>query len=388
MEFARAEVAARGLANRTIEQIVHHALGHTAPAITLRTRLLLRTFFSELPWTSREAGSLAGIIGDGTEWHTIELADDLHVCFGWRAGQFRIDAWCTTGDGSRADAAAPDPAVRRLERHVPTEISHAAVDNAPLDATATHSGPPSLDESFDGPVACETRPGNRVIAFRTGTDDGSGNGAWLRPCDAVTDPRITGLFTAFPLITGILPRPGGFDVELDEHTEWSEMLLPILARFTTEFSPTRVAAAVDRDELRMVEDFEGLDLRTVSAQLRIRNSLTDRRAYVRRLALEVIGRSDPLRAAQFWRSAIDDPAREVRRVAVIGASESRNEELRPMLERALIDSDARVRFHAVRGLWFLGAQRSRTALSRSLFDDDARVRTAAQCVVRGVRPPD
>ncbi len=381
---ARVEVAERGHTNLVVEQIVHRSLGHAPPAIALRVRLLLRQFFSSAAWTEREAGNIAGIVGNGAEWHTLELDPDLRVSFGWRGGRFRVEASgdfpiepaaSTPTSGVFVDTAGP-------AGHGPTiELAQAPVpEPVPV--------PRSLAASFDSAVSAECRAGNRVVMFKTGAGTGSAAAHWIRPTDPMHDERIGALFCDFPQITGVQPGAGGFDVEIDETASWVELLLPLIARFCTDFAPPRLPTVEDRDNLRAEEEFAALDLRTVAAQLRVRHGLKDKNPHVRRLALEIMGRTDPLRAPQLWKTALDDPAREVRRVAAVGLSEARAEDLRPALERALTDSDAFTRFHAARGLWYIGAHHSRTALSRALFDADARVRVAAQCTIHGQRPPD
>ncbi len=383
---ARAEVGRRNLHPIAIERIVRDAMQRTPLALTERARLLLARYFSSAVWSIADASSLSALVGRGERWFVHSLDSDLTIEYGWKGTGFRVESVCV-------GTAGPAPAIgsaRKIDELIALESQIARIADDPTNHVVI---PLTLSATFDGPVVPETTHDPRIVCMLTGPGTGLDAASGVRTSHWETrhNPHLSGvaeaLFQAIPPLQAIMCAPGSYSLEMREPEAWSLWLAPAISLLIHIASAPRSMMTRDRNEQRLREEFNAMDLHTGKAILRIRDALTQRDPVLRELAVFAIGTADPFAAPKVWRNAIDDSARNVRRSAARAITANAEESLRPLMERALHDVDACTRFHAARGLAKIGAGRSMHALEAAMHDTDARVNVAINAALRGQAPP-
>ncbi len=357
---ARRDVAGRGLTPAAVTHLTRDALGTIDLAALAPVKKLLKAYFSDLPWTSADAGALADLAGAGTGWWRHDLDDDIRLEFGWRDGVFRIDV---------------------SPRHLGREI-------------------------FDGPVVPEATPNPRTIRFVTPPIH-DGPSRWYESAVGVDDPRVTRLFTEFDEVANVLVGPAFVAVGIRRPDRWEALLDPMLEVVTTEFvvggdrdaggpadqGPGITSSSSSRPEpgadgARALEQ-AWKDLGTlqpgVPADLeRIVAAASSTNGASRQVAARLLVAVGTDVAPREWSRLLEDPSRSVRRAVVDAMVDAEQAALRPLLERALTDADPWTRWKALRGLVVLGIDPSRAAVRALVDDRDFRVRLEAARATTGI----
>jgi hypothetical protein len=357
-ETGRREIAARGLTSAAVAHLTREALGTIDLAALAPVKKLLKTFFSDEPWTDADDRSLADLVGPGDGWWRHDLDDGLILEFGWRDGSFRIEP--STG--------------------------------------------PALGETFDGPVAPEATPNPRTIRFVTAVIH-DGPSRWYESSDDVDDPRVARLFADFADVANVLVGPDFVAVGLHRPDAWEHLLDPVLRVITAEFA-SAIREKEHSDAGAVAARREPSDTRSPSSSLpanaldrawrelgalrpddaadldRILAARSSPDVAYRQVAARVLIDADPAPAEQAWKHLIEDASRSVRRATVDAIVDAERPALRALLERALLDTDAWTRWKALRGLVGLGIEPSRGVVAPLAADPDFRVRLEAAGALR------
>jgi hypothetical protein len=345
----RREVAARRLTPDAVAHLTRDALGRVDFERLAPLKRLLKQFFSDAPWTTKEDAALAEIVGPGEGWWRHELGADIDFEYGWRDGSFTLDL-------SRSS---------------------------------------SLDATFDGAVIPEATPNPRTIRFVTGPIH-DGPSRWYESAAAVDDARVAAIFAAFDDVDNVLVGPEFVAVGLRRPDRWEtvlgEMLRLVEAQFTGAVAPSDPdappqpsradsAAARPRATKGTAVEQAWRELGTADEE-RIRVALSSEEIAARQVAARRVGDFDPDVAHAAWEQLLDDQSRSVRRAAVDAMVDAERETLRPLLERALLDPDAWIRWKALVGLVALGSEPSRASVTPLANDTDFRVRLEAARALR------
>ena len=334
-------------------------------------KTLLKRFLSTGPWGPEDEEALAAAVGEGEGWWARDLDADLTLEFGWDGGRFRV----------------------ALRSTAPTRP---ATTTDPLGAT------------FDGPVVPEATPNPRSIRFGFGHPIHDGPSRWYESAAAARDdPPVARLFDEFDRVTNVLVGPDFVAVGLRRPGDWEELLAPVLAVVTEEFSDpeergrggarpassggppwlaaqpplTGEARRLTRLEqawrdLGALKPADPADLPAVLA------AAADPDQSRRQVAANLLREADPGVAKEHWSRLAVDAVRAVRRATVDALVDAGRDELRPLLEAALGDADAWVRWKALRGLAELGPAPSRDVIATKADDPDFRVRLEAAAALR------
>jgi hypothetical protein len=331
-------------------------------------KTLLKRYLSTGPWGSEDDDALAVAVGEGEGWWERALDDDVTLGFGWKDGRFRVEL---------RSIAAPAPAAD------------------PLAAT------------FDGPVVPEATPNPRSIRFGFGHPIHEGPSRWFESATAAADdPPVARLFAEFDRVTNVLVGPDFVAVGLRRPADWEELLAPVLAVVTEEFSDPEQEGGAPRPvstggpawlagqpvtsgearrltrleqawrDLGSLRPADPADLPAVLA------AAADADRSRRQVAANLLREADPVVAREEWARLAVDPVRAVRRATVDALVDAGRDELRPLLEAALGDADAWVRWKALRGLAELGSAPSREIIAARADDPDFRVRLEAAAALR------
>lgn len=343
-------------------------------------KTLLKRYLSAGPWSAEDDDALVEAVGAGEGWWERELDPDVAISFGWEDGRFRVE--------------------------VTSSAPAAASESSPLDAT------------FDGPVVPEATPNPRSIRFGFGHPVNTGDSRWYESAtSAAGDPPVARLFAEFDRVTNVLVGPDFVAVGLRRPDDWEELLAPILAVVTEEFSdpdegpsgplsgqqapavpvgsaggPAWLAGGAragladgDRRLTRLERAWRDLgSLRPADPDdlAQVLDAAAGPDASRRQVAANLVREGDPAAARDAWARLVRDSVRAVRRAAVDAMVDAGRNELRPLLEAALDDADAWVRWKALRGLVELGPAPSRTAIVARADDPDFRVRLEAAAALR------
>ena len=365
-DLARAAVGDLRQATMTIEHIVRSGLATTPTPLVERARVMLRRYFSACPWRIDDESALAALAGRGLGWQTLTLDCGVNVSFGWRGTGFRVIAEPRIVDG----APLNQPSLSGQQ------------DPTPLHPFI------SLEASFDGPVAVESKLQPRVIGFLVGPTTHSATTGWARRNDVQMADSVRRIFHVNPNITGVHENHGCYEVELCEAELWYDTLAVVLTHVTHNLARPRPPCSPTREETRTRKEFLAHDLRSPRGRILVRQSVEARDPIVRELAVAAVAIADPFSAPTVWKRAISDYARNVRRAAIREIVRHNHAEVRPLLERALQDVDGYTRFKAIHGIAAIGMGPSSRALDRVARDPDARVRVAAAATLLGRPPPD
>jgi hypothetical protein len=275
--------------------------------------------------------------------------------------------------------------------------------------TATRDALDPLDASFDGPVLPEATPNPKTIRFGFGHPIHEGPSRWYESAAAAEDdPRVARLFADFDRVANVLIGPDFVAVGLRRPGDWEELLAPVLAQVAESFAdPDELAAAApsgaadgpawlsgrppaagppDGRTLTRLEqawrDLGGLRPADPTDRAIVLAAASGEDRYDRQVAANLLREADPTAAHDAWARLVHDPVRAVRRAAVDAMVDAGRDELRPLLEVALVDPDAWVRWKALRGLAELGPGPSREAIAAKADDPDFRVRLEAAAALR------
>jgi hypothetical protein len=369
----RHEIAARGLTPTAVTHLTRNALGRIELDRLAPVKGLLKRFFSDAAWTSRDDDELADLVESGDGWWEYDLDDGVTFAFGWRNGRFRLEpAWSDVPRGALAPAAGPTPI---------------------------------LDETFAGAVVPEATPNPRTIRFVTG-DIHTGASRWYEAPAPVDDVRVARLFAEFDDVTNVLVGPDFVAVGVRRPDQWEQLLAPVLQVIETEFGSSTGANAEATPSIDATAQ-PSIDVRGTSASARgtalddawreLRDLDFDDRndvdrlvaaasstdAATRQVAARVLIDADPEVSIPQWRALLDDSSRIVRRATVDAMVDADRPALRPLLEHALADRDAWTRWKALHGLVVLGVEPSREHIVALTHDNDFRVRLEAAAALRG-----
>jgi hypothetical protein len=331
----------------------------------------LKRFFSDGAWTADDDEALADIVGAGTGGGSRELEPGLVLTWTWEEGRFRLRV--------ESDARGDD-------RRAPANADH---------ATAARD----LGQTFDGAVVPEATPSPRTIRFATPPLEGGAARNYESAAAASADARAARLFGDFDEVTNVLVGPDFVAVTIGRPDRWEQLLEPILREVTSEFagntplergestSPAETGPAraiPSEDETRAPRRLERAwaDLGALRADRpddleRVLAVCGDAEPARRQVAAALLVDAPPDAAAGAWADLVGDPSRAVRRSAVDAIAGAEQQELRPLLERALGDTDAWIRWKALSGIGALGADPSRAAIDIVAEDPDFRVRLEA-----------
>ncbi|MGI8984985.1 MAG: NifU N-terminal domain-containing protein, partial [Acidimicrobiales bacterium] len=163
-------------------------------------KALLKRYLSTGPWEPGDDDALAAAAGAGEGWWERDLDAEVTLAFGWQDGRFGVEV-----RSAATPAVAPAP--------------------APLEAT------------FDGPVVPEATPNPRTIRFGFGQPIHTGPSRWYESAPAAADdPPAARLFADFDRVANVLVGPDFVAVGLRRPDDWEELLAPVLAVVTEEFS--------------------------------------------------------------------------------------------------------------------------------------------------------
>jgi len=398
---ARRLVVERGLVPAAVAAMTAQAFGHLPFEAMGPTKALLKRFFSPRRWDADDDEALADAVGPGTGWWAEPLDAGISLEFGWEGSRFRL----------RATTTRPES---------PAGAHLAAGDDGGPSASPAESAAPSLEATFEGPIAPEATPNPRTIVFRTGPLH-AGDSRSYHSGATVDDPRVAELLVSFPDIATVLVARRFVALTLRRPDRWEAILAPVLDAVTAQFpapadpgtgtattappgpahgGPAALGAvprsgrAADADGLpapAMVDRATRLDrawrelgdLRAGDPDglERIIAAASNPDAAFRQVAAGLVGDGPAEVALQVWESLAGDPSRAVRRATVDAVVDAGRDDLRPLLERALGDADAWVRWKALRGLGELGAGPSHPAVRALTADPDFRVRLEAQAVL-------
>ena len=372
---ARRLVVERGLVAEAVGLLTARALGGLAFERLGPTKALLKRFFSSAAWAPADDDELAGAVGPGDGRWSEALDGDLTLSFGWEGGRF-----------------------------------HLAVEGGPVGTTAGAApAEHGWEATFSGPVVPEATPNPRSIAFRTGRLHDGDSRSYRSAAEATDDPRVAGLFEAFPDLADVLVARDFVALTLGRADRWEALLPPVLEAVASAFvtsgdgggageppagrpapsasgSPLAGAGlSGEQRETRLDRAWRQLGgLRAGQeddlARIVAATAATD--ATFRQVAAGLLGDGPAAVARDRWDALSQDASRRVRRAAVDAMVDAGREELRPLLERALGDDDAWVRWKALRGLSELGPGPSRPAIETLSADTDFRVRLEAHAALR------
>jgi scaffold Nfu/NifU family protein/HEAT repeat protein len=357
-DAGRREIAARGLTPTAVTHLTRDALGRIELDRLAPVKGLLKQFFSDAAWTSRDDDALADLVESGDGWWVHDLDDDLAFAFGWRHGRFRMEPeWADAAGGAAAPAAGPTPI---------------------------------LDETFAGAVVPEATPNPRTIRFVTGNIH-TGPSRWYDAPASVDDPRVARLFADFDDVANVLVGPDFVAVGLRRPDRWETILADMLRFIETQFTGDTPAAeatvprAATRSDSSTTRSREAKDTAVERAwralgtadDSRIMAALSSPETAERQVAARRIADADPDVASAAWAELLTDQSRSVRRATVDAMVDAERDALRPLLERALLDTDAWIRWKALVGLVALGIEPSRDAVEPLAHDTDFRVRLEA-----------
>jgi hypothetical protein len=370
LDAARSRVVEDGLTPDAIQELtpVVSALPFEALGPVKQS---LKRFFSDAAWTADDDEALADIVGAGTGGGSRELEPGLVLTWTWKGGRFRL----------------------RVESDAPGEGGHAPANAA--DATAATD----LGQTFDGAVVPEATPSPRTIRFATPPLEGGAARNYESATAASADPRAARLFGDFDAVSNVLVGPDFVAVTIGRPERWEELLEPILREVTREFAgnaplaprgsttPTDTGSAravTSEGETRAPRRLERAwaDLGALRADRpddleRVVAASGDTEPARRQVAAALLADAPPDTAAVAWAGLVGDSSRAVRRSAVDAIAGAERQELRPLLERALVDTDAWIRWKALSGIGALGAEPSRAAIATVAEDPDFRVRLEA-----------
>jgi hypothetical protein len=354
---ARAEVARRGLTATAAERVVRVALAQLPVSLVPRATTQLRRFFSDGPWSAEDDAALSAAVGPGRDWYEEDLAPELTLGFGWRAGSFRVEV-----------------------RYTPTVGEVAAAEHT----TAGGARARTLGDTFEDTVVLE--PGADPAELRFGLGPATGPPVRLTRATAGEDERVAAVFRACVDVTEVTLASGTLAARIADPGRWVDALLPLFDAITTAFVAARPAPPdhqLDRAR-RELGDLRPDDPRQLA---RIIDATTSPDAAMRRIAFERLeGASSPA-ALRPWASGLEDSSRAVRRATARALAYTRRPDTRELLERALADADASVRYYAVRGLAGIDGANSAALVERLRRDPDVRVRLAVEAAVVGLTPP-
>ncbi len=390
-DAARRLVVERDLVRAAFEHLTVDAF-MTLPFEALGpTKALLKRFFSLQPWAPEDDETLAAAVGPGEGSWRRALDPELTLEYGWAVGGFGLRVVSSGGTAVR-----PDP--------------------SPGSATD------SLADTFDGPVMPEATPNPRTIRFQVGPiHDGASRWYESAPL-AADDPGATRLFEEFDEVANVLVGPDFVAVGLRRPSDWERLLRPVLALITEEFlteefataenagdtGPPRVmggpagagvvgkagpatgsgAGADAAPRLSRLErawlDMGALRPADPVDLAVVRAAAVGSDPARRQVAASLLRDADEGVAAEDWTRLAADTSRSVRRATVDAVVDVGRQNLRPLLEAALVDGDAWIRWKALRGLAELGPGPSREAIAGRAEDPDFRVRLEAAAALRTV----
>lgn len=364
-DAARAAVGDLRQATMAIEHIVRTALATTPTPLVERARVMLRRYFSAGPWRIEDESALAALAGRGLGWQTLALDCGVNVSFGWRGTGFRVIAQPLVFDG--VPMTRPSGAGHKEQPTLYPFIS--------------------LEASFDGPVAVESKLQPRVIGFLVGPTKHAATTGWARRDDLHMADSVRAIFRVSPDISGVHESHGCYEIELHDPALWHDTLAVVLTHMTHNLARPRPGCSPPREETRTRKEFLAHDLRSPRGRILVRQSVEARDPVVRELAVAAVAIADPFSAPAVWKRAISDYARNVRRAAIREIVRHNHAEMRPLLERALHDVDGYTRFKAIHGIAAIGMGPSSRALDRVARDPDGRVRVTAAATLLGRPPP-
>jgi hypothetical protein len=348
-------------------------------------KALLKRFFSDGPWTSMDASSLATAVGgapdrtDRIVRHA--LAPDLHLVAGWVDDVFVLDVEVEQEAGA-TDGPSDDENPSRLD----------------------------LSHTFDRGVVPEPTPNPRTIRFATGRRALAESTSYRRADTTQHSPAVAAVFAADDEVVDVLVASDFVAVSLRRPDRWPAALVSILDAVATGFAvavefdlppaddrpvdpavdvrgiatpPPHGAAAEPTAARRQTRldrawaDLADVDATTPDGLARLRTAAAGDDTAHRQVAAQLLDRAQLDDALPLWDQLLTDPSRTVRRTALDAATNAEDERLRPLLERALADTDPWMRWKALHGLVVLGITPSLDAIAHLDDDPDFRVRLEA-----------
>ncbi len=354
-DVARVRIAERGLTLVAVERIARTSFGRMPITLVDRARGHLTRFFSDGPWTVEDDAALSAAVGPGEGWTTDELAPGVRLGFGWRGGNFKVDAEVDQEEQAAPDApaCAPEPILPEHER--------------------------TLGDTFEEFLVIESGRNPAELRFITGPGTTGVGGRFTRD-EQGNSAAVAALFREFDDIAQVRIELGSVSITLDDAARWSEVLLQIFDKISELFVPPR-PIATDRQYERAIAEIGSLKVTDPRDLARILDATTSPDAAFRRLAVAKLEVADPIVVQKPWTRALEDSSRPVRRAAIRAMAHAARPDLRLLFERALGDKDACVRYYALRGLAQIGVGRADQSVERRKRDDDTRVRLAAQAAL-------
>lgn len=323
---------------------------------------MLKRFFSSEAWTEDDDTALADIVRTGSGVERLALDPELTLVWGWEGERFFLRVM---HDGPARSTVAPDL--------------------------------PDLGLTFETEVSPEVTPSPRTIRFTTPRLHAGASQFYNSSSEAAADPRVARVFDDFDAVTNVLVGPDFVAVTISRPDQWETLLGPILGAVAEEFTgfdddpaaPARSERPLPTAESEAESARSPRRLDRAWAELgalrgdrpddldRVLAATLDAEPARRQVAAALLADAPPAHAAEAWERLLGDESRSVRRSVVDAVVDVTREELRPLLERALVDPDGWIRWKAVRGLDVLGVEPSRAALEARATDPDFRVRLEA-----------